>query len=276
MNIFKKHPIMVPYDFTSVSDTAIRHAARFSQITGSSVSIYNTIDASTENYLKQHNQIDQFIHSKLDLICKDIIAKYEIDANYQIKRGEILTIPKIADEIKASFLFMGIDQPHTTSSDVMKVLCTSPAPVYIVQGDYEFLDPKCIVFPVDEFEETRQKVQCAITCSRLFNATINLFSMKPGNKDQLFKQNVIVSQIERLLHKEQVPYTTEYAKEKPSYFADELLEYAQMFDATLLVLMKTPRVFSSSKISTEEKKVLLNSLSIPVIIVNPKDVGRYY
>jgi hypothetical protein len=276
MNIQKKHPILIPYDFTEVSDTAISHAARFSQKTGFPIIIYNIIDESTENYLKRHNQIDNFLNSKLDLICKDTIAKYKIEVSFQIKRGKILSIREIADELKASFLFIGIDQPHTNASEVMKVICTSPAPVYIVQGNYEFLDPKCIIFPVDEFEETRQKVQCAVTCSKLFNATINLFSMKPSDKSQLFKQNVIVSQIERVLHGEHVPFTTEYAKDKPSYFADELLEYAEKFDATMFVLMKTPRIFSPSKITTGDKRVLLNSQNIPAFYVNPRDVGRYY
>lgn len=273
----KKHPIMVPYDFTGVSDTAIAHAARFSQKTGSPIVIYNIIDETTENYLKQHNQIDQFLNSKLDQICKDTITKYKIEASHQIKRGKILSIRKIADELSASFLFMGIDQPHTTASEVMKVICTSPAPVYIVQGNYEFLDPKSIVFPVDVFAETRQKVQCAITCSKLFNnATINLFSMRPKDKTQLFKQNVIVSQIERVLHEKRVPFTSEYAKDKISFFADELLEYAEKFDATMFVLMKTPRIFSPSKITSGDKQVLLNTQNIPAIYVNPRDVGRYY
>jgi hypothetical protein len=276
MSTQKKHPIMVPYDFTVVSDTAISHAARFSQVTGNPIIILNIIDESTEKYLKMHNQMDQFLHSKLEKICVEITAKYNIEASYLIRKTNTISIRKIADEQSISFMFIGIDQPQTNASKVMKVVCTSPAPVYVVQGEYEFTDPKNIIFPVDDFAETRQKVQCAITCSRLFNAPINLFSIKPSDKTQLFKQNVIVSQLERVMHEERVHFTSEYAKGKPADFGDELLDYAKSFEAKLLVLMKTPLIFSPGKIMAAEKKVLLNSNNIPVFYVNPRDVGRYY
>jgi hypothetical protein len=276
METTKKHPILVPYDFTGVSDTAISHAAHFSQITGNPLIILNIIDDSTASYLKQHNQIDQFLNSKLDLISKETASKFNIEVSYLVKKTNVLSIRKIADDLAVSFLFMGIDQPHTNASKVMKVVCSSPAPVYVVQGNYEFTDPKYIVFPIDDFEETRQKVQCASTCSKLFKATIKLFSIKPSDKTQLYKQNVIVNQIERVLHEEHVPFTTEYANGKHADFADELLEYAQKFDARIFVLMKTPRIFAPNKISATDKKVLLNSQNIPAFYINPRDVGRYY
>ena len=112
MNTQKKHPIMIPYDFTGVSDTAISHAARFSQITGNPVLVLNIIDESTENYLKQHNQMDQFLHSKLDKLCSDISAKYNIEATHLIKKGNIISIRKIADDLSISF--MGISKNSTT------------------------------------------------------------------------------------------------------------------------------------------------------------------
>ncbi|MFH0864618.1 MAG: hypothetical protein V1904_00375 [Bacteroidota bacterium] len=276
MNTQKKHPIIIPYDFTGVSDTAISHAARFSQISGNPLLILNIIDESTGNYLKQHNQMDQFIHAKLKVLCKETSAKFNIEVSFLIKKGNILSIRKIADDLSISFMFMGIDQPHTNASKVMKVVCTSPAPVYVVQGNYEFADPKYIIVPIDDFVETRQKVQCATTCSKLFKATIKLLSIKPTDKTQLFKQNVIVSQIERVLHEERVPFTFEYAKGKPADFADELLEFAQQVESRIFVLMKTPRIFSPNKITAIDKKVLLNSQNIPAFYVNPRDVGRYY
>lgn len=276
MSIQKRHPIMVPYDFTAVSDTAISHAARFSQVTKNPLIVLNIIDQSTEQFLKLHNQMDQFLNSKLEKICNDISAKYNIEATYLIRRTDIVSIRKIADEQSISFLFIGIDQPHTNASKVMKVVCTSPAPVYVVQSEYEFTEPKNIIFPVDDFTETRQKVQCAVTCSKLFKATIKLFSISPSDKTQRFKQNVIVSQLERVLHEERVPFTSEYAKGRPADFGDEILEFAQSFEAKLLVLMKTPRIFTPGKMIAGEKKLLLNSNNIPVFYVNPRDVGRYY
>jgi len=270
------HPILAPYDFTSVSDVALTHAAKFCQLSGKPLIVLNVEDISTQKFLKQHNQIGQFLNDRLKGICENVSSTYNIKVSYLIRSGNILSIRKIADELSISFMFIGIDQPHSIASNVFKVIGTSPAPVYVVQGDIESKNIRNIIFPVDGFEETRQKITCAVKVAKLTSANVKLFSIKLNEREQQLSQEVRVKQIEKVLYEDQVPFTTEYAIRKENEFADELMEYAISNKGDIFILMKTPRTFFPNLfINPIDKKVLMNPLNIPSIYVNPRDVGRY-
>ncbi|MGD0711546.1 MAG: universal stress protein [Bacteroidales bacterium] len=272
----KEYPILAPYDFTSVSDAAVDHAARFSQLSGQPVVVLNVVDRTTQKFLRLHNQMEQFLNIKLKDLCNDVANKYKIKISYMVRRSGILSIRRIAEELHASFMFIGIDQPHTVASNVFKVIAHSPAPVFVIQSDIEWKKIETIIFPVDEFEETRQKTACAIKLARLNKAIIKLFSITLNEKEHQILQTVRVKQIEKMLLENEVHFTTEYAKRNKKDFPDELLEYAQSNNTDIFILMKTPRTFFPNLfISKLDIKILMNRLNIPSIYVNPRDVGIY-
>ena len=171
---------------------------------------------------------------------------------------------------------MGIDQPHTLASKVFKMIGVSPVPVYVVQGDIKWKGVKNIVFPVDSFEETRQKITCTINLAKLTKATVKLFSVKLKDKERQYFQDARLKQIEKQLLENEIPYTSEYANKEEEKFPDELLKYAQINNGDLFILMKTPRLyFANLYINPIDKKVLLNSQNIPSIYVNPKEIGSF-
>jgi len=276
MEGIKKHPILVPYDFTPVSDVALAHAAGYSQICGNPIIILNIVDDSTLKFLKHHNQIDQFLNTKLKGISEEITNKYNVKTSFLIRKGNIISIRNIAEELAISIMFIGIDQPQTLASKVLKVVGSSPAPVYVVQGEIQWKEIRTLVFPVDDFEETRQKISCTVKLAKETNAKVKLLSITLEDRDRQLSQEVRVKQIEKILFENRIPFTTEYAKQKEKNFADELLEYAQLNNGDIFILMKTPRTFFPNLfISPVDKKVLLNSNNIPSIYINPRDVGRY-
>jgi len=276
MNKTIEHPILVPYDFTPVSDVALAHAASYSQICGDPIIILNIVDESTLKFLKHHNQIDQFLNKKLQVISEEIADKYNVKTSSLVRKGKIISIRNIAEELAISIMFIGIDQPQTLASKVLKVVGSSPAPVYVVQGEIKWKDIKTVVFPVDDFEETRQKIGCTVKLAKQTNAKVNLLSITLDDRDRQINQEVRVKQIEKALLEHRIPFETEYAKQKEKNFADELLEYAQINKADILILMKTPRTFFPNLfISPVDRKVLLNSHNIPSIYINSRDVGRY-
>jgi nucleotide-binding universal stress UspA family protein len=276
MEGIKDQPILVPYDFTPVSDVALAHAANYSQICGNPIIILNIVDDSTQKFLKHHNQIDTFLNKKLQIISEEIADKYKVKTSSLVRKGKIISIRSIADELGISIMFIGIDQPQTLASKVLKVVGSSPAPVYIVQGDVPWKEIRTLVFPVDDFEETRQKISCTVKLAKQTNAKVKLLSISLDDRDRQLNQEVRVKQIEKILLENRIPFTTEYAKQKEKNFADELLEYAQTNNGDIFILMKTPRTFFPNLfISPVDKKVLLNSHNIPSIYINPRDIGRY-
>jgi hypothetical protein len=277
MEINREHPVMVPYDFTPVSNVALAHASHYCQISARNLIILNIVDESTQNFLKHHNEIDEFLHTKLEEISKNTSEKYKINARYIVKKGKIISIRKIAQDLGISFMFIGIDQPQRQTSKVLKVIGSSPSPVYIVQGNVDWKPINTIIFPVDDFEETRQKIGCTLFLAKLTNSIVKLFSVSLSDRNAELSQEVRVKQIEKLLQENQIPFTTEYAKRHQKEFAEELLEYAQMNNVDVMILMKTPRIFLPNVlIRNIDKRILLNSLNIPSIYINARDVGTYH
>ncbi|MFA4851473.1 MAG: universal stress protein [Bacteroidales bacterium] len=276
MTTKENHPILVPYDFTSVSDVAIIHAASIAKLTGYPLIILNIVDESTQKFLKQHNQIEKFLNINLEKICEKTRKNFHVKVSFLIKKGSIISIRNIAENLHISYMFIGIDQPHTLASQVLRMIGNSPAPVYVVQGNIKWKDINTIVFPVDSYEETRQKISCTIIIAKYTNATVRLFSIKLRNKERQYTQDVRVRQIEKMLLEKEIPFVTDYATRDEKEFPDELPEYATTNNADLFILMKTPTLyFNNLFINPIDKKVLLNSQNIPSIYINPRDVGRY-
>jgi len=273
METQKEHPVMVPYDFTSVSDVVLTHAGNYCRISNRPLMVLNIVDNSTRKFLKQQNLVEKNLEAKLEEICQNLSSKFNISASFIIRKTNILSIRKIAAELNISFMFIGIDQPQRSASKVLKLIGTSPAPVYVLQGDVEWKPFKTIIFPVDEFEETRQKINLVYRLAKLTATTVKLFSITLNKRDYQINQEVRVKQIERKLLDNKIPFTTEYAKLKQENFANELLDYTQANRGDVLILMKTPRVyFPNLYISKFDKKILLNSHNIPSIYINARDV----
>ncbi len=270
------NPILIPYDFTSVSDIALDHAAHFAQLFEQPVTILNIVDESTKKFLGQNNKEEQLLNIDLENICKKTENKFHVKVNYLIRKGNILSIHDIAKDMNISFMFIGIDQLHTLASKVLQMISNFLAPIYVVQGNIEWKDIKTIVFPVDGTEDTLQKIFYTINIAKHTNATVRLFSINLTSKERQYVQSVRIEKIEKLLLENKIPFITDYATPIEKEFPNELLEYATANNADLFILMKTPRLFFADMfINPIDKKVLLNSQNIPSIYITSGYTGKY-
>lgn len=267
------YPVVVPYDFTPISDVAIDHAAQIAKLCNYPITILNVVDKSTQQFIRANKLNGNLLNSKLQEICEKGIKEHDIPFNYMVRKGRIISIRQIAKELHASFLFMGIDKPKNATSRILRMIGTSPAPVYVIQDKIDWKPIKSIIFPIDGFEETRQKISCAINLAKSTGANIKLFSIKKAEWGRQKSQEVVITQIEKVLIENAVPFTLEFAKGPEEYFADELLEFGKA-NGELFILMKTPRIyFANSFFNKNDKKVLLNTHNIPAIYVNSRELG---
>lgn len=272
----KPYPVVVPYDFTHLSDVAIDHAVQIARLCNYPITLLNIIDKSTQHYIREHNLNKIHLDSKLNSLCEEHTKKHNIPFNYIIKKGSILSIRKMAAKLQASYMVIGIEKPKSSVSAILRMIGKSPVPVYIIQDHISCKPFKSIIFPIDGFKETRQKTLCAIRLAKGSGAQINLFSIKKNNEGRQDRQNAIIGQIKRTLSEYAVPFTFSFARGSRKAFADELLDFAKKAKGDLFVLMKTPRIYFTNTIFYKvDKKVLLNTENTPVVYINSNDIGRY-
>jgi hypothetical protein len=119
-------------------------------------------------------------------------------------------------------------------------------------------------------------VQWTANISKLFNSKIHLFQAIESDAVLNTRLNIITSQITKVLDEKALPYTLTLA-EKPGDFAKQILSYSSKNFADLIIIMTEPNYdvqgFSYSKWS---EALMFNEAQIPVMCINPFNLGSYY
>lgn len=268
----KKPVIFLPYDFTEVSKSAIKHGASLAKLFGYSITILNIYDKSTRMYLKMSNMNKSDLAFKLEEMCTFIKNNSGVDVDYVLRDGSINSIGILAKELEVSFMVLGIDEPKGGHSEIMKVVSKSPVPVFVVQQRSEESEYKHIFFPLDDFHGSRQKVGWAAHLAKTSNARISIFSITLTDKEKIYKHKKIIEQIEMFFEKHGISYSTHFAKGAIKDFSEEAIQFGVESKCDLFVIMHRPKKLFSS-LDPIDKKFIFNSAKLPVMCVNLMDIG---
>jgi nucleotide-binding universal stress UspA family protein len=265
--------ILLPYDFTEVSKYGVKHAVALAKILGYSITVLNVLDASTKMYLRLSNMKNEDLQYKLNDLCNFIMENNkDLKVDYYFKKGSVKTISEIAEELNVSFIVIGIDEPRAGATPILKMLSKSSRPVFVVQQKAENINYKNFLFPLDDFSASRQKAVFAARLAKGAGATIHIFSVRVADTNEKFKQTKIVEQLEEYFKKNGVSSITEYAKGDSKEFPREVFETGIADKCDIFVIMpRGKKLFSS--VSPLDKHLIFNEARIPVLCVNPKDLG---
>ncbi len=268
----KKPVILIPFDFTEVSNCAVKHATALAKIFGFSITLLNIYDISTRKYLRLSNMKKTDLESKLKEISDGVKQSSAVDCDYFYKKGSIKTIRKIAEDLAVSLMVIGIDEPLLKISPILKVVSKSPVPVMVVQQKSEMLDYKHIMFPLDEFYASRQKVGWASRLAKATQAQVSIISINQIDKEKVYKHQRIIEQVEEFFHKRGIAHSTKIATGGIKDFPEEALQFGIDQKCDVFVIMYQPKKFFST-VTTLDKRLIFNDSRIPVLCVNLRDLG---
>lgn len=268
----KKEILLVPYDFSEVADSAVKHAIGMSKVIDIPVCLFHVLDKDIKEAEKAT------ITKKL----KNIAANFEKDSGkkieYTAKEGSIFSdIATAAELMNAKFVVMGTHGKkgfqHITGSYAMKVITKSKVPFIVVQKKVHDSRYKNIVFTIDDKTESKQKLKWAVYIAQLFNSTIHI--TYPNEKDEFIGGKIFrnVKQIKSIFEKNNINYIDVKPEEKSSNFAKNVISYSEKVAADLIVIMTNPdRILPSFVLGKWDEQILFNQLEIPVMCVNPRDL----
>ena len=169
MNKIKK-TIMVPWDFTPVSEMAFEHAILLKK---------GLVDLSILHITDNAANISSKTQ-ELEKIAEDLAQKHNVEKpRVIVKKGNIFKhIRGIAEENYAMLVVMGIHDVHNKRG--LKVVMGSQIPFVLVQNPPKSAGYKEIVVPFDE--DKRSRVQ--------LNWVINLNMIKPFINSNVRKENM--------------------------------------------------------------------------------------
>jgi hypothetical protein len=266
--------ILLPYDFSEVSNTALDHAIGLAKLFNYSIMILNIFDTGTKGYMRKIGIGKDDIIQKLNDIAANVKKEHDVEADFIFKKSNIGSIKKIAVDVGTTFMVLGFEKPRSRTTAIMKLLAKSPVPVLIIPEGMPWKKYEKIFFPLDNFSSSRQKAGIAKAIALACSSSIHIFSFIPEKKEDKYRQHKIIEQIQEFFLSNRVNYTLEISEAKTSddFVKEGLSKYnTGNKDFDFLIVMQRPKKAFQTMHKTD-KKLIFNNSSIPVMYVNLRDM----
>lgn len=272
--------VLVPVDFTEVSEVALKYAVNFARIADYQINLLHVIEKPVM-YLggKFDNQlITEETINKLKLIASKIETENKLEVEIIAKLGNIFeTINEVSEEIGASIVVMGTHGvkgfQHVRGSNALRVINDSKVPFIVTQKMPPSKDAiENIVFPIDFNRESKEKAAWAATIAKRFNTKISIIYAKETDEFLLKKVNSNVLYTKNLFKKHEVKYNIKMSEYGSGDLFKDTQKYAEEIGADMIMIMTYPDKGDGMFFLTpDQQKVITNTAQIPVMCINPRE-----
>ena len=260
--------ILVPTDFTPVSDNALEHALSVAKTVGGEITLVHIVPK------KSHIE-----EAKLKL---NLLLDRLGDSNNGVKISPIVRVGTIfedigdlSEELGAELIVMGTHgmrgMQFITGSRALKVITSSTTPFVVVQeSKIKESGYDDIIVPLDLSKETKQKLNLVAKMAKYFKSRVHLIT--PKETDEFLK-----NQLDRNLNyaksfftEQNITLTTKVADSKSGSFDEGIIDYAKEIDADLVCIMNLAANSLVGMLGNSYvQNILTNEAQVPVLIVNP-------
>jgi nucleotide-binding universal stress UspA family protein len=277
MDILKTGNILVPFDFSEVSENALANANKFAKIFNKKISLLYVTEkqgAFNSGVDKKEKESTK----KLTKVAEANVEKHGIATEAIIRQGNIFDqIGDTADVIKSTLIVMGTHgikgMQALTGSRAMKVITNAKTPFVVVQKKAWNPDGmKKIMLPINDDPETKQKVEWAGFFAQIFKSTVYVFSQ---NKTDEFVNNKInnnVAWTKNKLKKEGVAIEHIEIGKKEDYTKTTLSKAIELGIDLIIVETDPETNITEYVMGPFEQKIIANDAQIPVMCINTKQV----
>jgi nucleotide-binding universal stress UspA family protein len=273
--------ILVPTDFSEVCDNAIHHGAEMAVSLKFKLCLVHIINKETKSFMKKENLTEEDIKSRLQNLANGVKEQYKIEVDSIVREGSIfVTIEEISTEVGANLIILGthgkVGFQHIMGSFALKVVSSSHVPVIVVQKRDFGHGYKNIVLPVSNDFEARQKVQWATLIAKTYDSKVHILRIHESNFSLDSRLKIITNQITEEFDKQKVKYEVTIT-EKGGNFAKQVINYAVENKADLIAAVtKRDQFLPEYTFEPWSEKMMFNSAQIPVMCINPVELGNYY
>ena len=204
---------------------------------------------------------------------------HNIKMEYVIRQGSPADeLTAQAREDNASLLIVGTHGMSGMKTNMLgrnsyKTIEQSAVPVLIVREDFNFnKNLETIVVPIDNSEDTRQKVADAALFAKHFDSTIHLLGLYTSTVPDIRNLvNSYVKMVERYLDKNEIKYKT-VLRDAEKNVTTATLKYADEVKADMIAIMTEQEKTFNSLILGNYAQQMINQSKIPVLTVRPRIV----
>lgn len=258
------HPvknILVPFVLSPSAEGALRTAIVLSKVYNAQLHIAHVInDKSGPEVLER---------------IKEICSKENIPFVYIERKGAVhKEVTKLEKELNIDLILLGAYggsgiQQFWVGSNAFKVVSTSKCPVLTLQNNNEgFAGFKKILLPLDDSDETRQKVNWVSQLAKAFGAEVLIFCVsKLKTEETRIKLAKYAAQVENALNEEGVK--TSFDESYGNNIAEDCIKFATLHKCDLISIMTELENTNSFFMGTYAQQ-LVSTSPIPVFSIHSR------
>ena len=263
------HRILVPFDFTPVSEVAIEHAFVVGKAIDSEIILLH-VAGNKKDFPESRARMEALLER-----CKE---KYPHALRFTIRIGSIFEeIDDASVEEMANLIIMGTHglrgMQFITGGRALKIVTNCSVPVIITQekgikaNGYDD-----IVVPLDLHQDTKQKLNIVAEMAAYFSGRVHLIS--PGEEDEFLRNQLDrnITYAKEFFDDLGIEHTTTVSEHSSGAFVKDVIRFASSIDADLISIMNLHEKSLMGILGqTYEQQVITNEAQVPVLIVNPKE-----
>ncbi len=265
--------LLIPWDFTSVAENALKYAVKIGSLaTASQVELIHVVE--TGGLFSKGRLSEKETTEKLKIDYNRIKEQYGIEVKTAVMEGNIFrTISDYAAEVNADLVIMGTHGikgvQKLTGSWALKVIAGSSVPFLVVQDEpKEKRVFEHVVMPLDFSFDEKEKLTWAIKVSIQYKSQIHIILPNAFDSGVQKKVNYNLAFAKKHLESYNIPYEIHSAG-KGSKFQEEIVKLALDIEADLILIMTSGSLdFTDYVFGAQEQYVIANESKIPVMCIN--------
>ncbi|MCQ2297144.1 MAG: universal stress protein [Bacteroidales bacterium] len=265
--------IVVGFDFSSGSANAVDLAIDIANRWHSDIHLV---------YVKEPNEDEAPIRAEIEQRIEAVRHLFKgIDMKYYLREGKVSEeLAAQAKDDRSSLVIVGthgmsgLKKSRIIGKNTYHTITEAKVPVLSVMEDYNFnKDLENIVLPIDSTATTRQKANIAEKFAQVFGSTIHILGLYTSDtKDIQGLVNNYAHQVSKHLSSHDIKCTTKFVDAHKN-ITQSTLDYANEIHADMIIIMTEQEKSFSNLLMGSFAQQMLNSSTIPVLSVQPKQIN---
>lgn len=264
MKLQERGLLLIPIDFTEQSILAIKQAYNLAKYTHSKIVLLHTYEKTGDEK-----------YEELKALTKQTEAECGAPTDFMNVKGNIYNeVPRVADEIKATLVIVGLES-HMTAKNIVgasasKMIRECKCPVISIRGKEHRDGCENILLPLDLSRESREKVDVAIQFAHYFGASIRILGVF-SLSDAAYENQLLAysHQVKQYIKGKGISCSNKSIASDS--VAETVVEYANKIEADLIIIMNKPSLSIKEFFSGTEAQKVVDISNLPVMTINPME-----
>lgn len=265
-----KNLYIVPYDFTPVTEKALKYAMHLGNRVNAEILIVHLAADKAKGMLMLKEM--EKLKEKLDVPSGLTITTL-------VKVGDVFTdIGKIAKEEKAQLIIMGTHGirgfQRVSGSFAMKVIQSAECPFLIVQKSTEIKEISRIAVPIDLTKESLQIVNIAGDMANILNSKITVLAEEQSDEILNTRLKNRIGIVSKQYEERNIDAKISFLSRSGGY-GKKIMQFVKQNDVGLIAISyHTESLFP--QFDSFAPNLITNKPALPVLIVNSKLASALY